>query len=83
MAAQRMALPTHPHGANELTLLYTHHLSHGFHSGIGLLLACITFAFTTYQSAPVTSGRYRFTPGLMNHGPAAEWAALHFDFNLR
>lgn len=52
MAAQRAATVTHPYGAYELKLLYTHHLFFGLSFGIGLLLACIViyFGFTRLKS---------------------------------
>jgi TonB family protein len=49
MAAQREAAVTHPYGAYELKLLYTHHLSFGLSLGIGLLLVCIVVFFTFTQ----------------------------------
>ncbi len=55
MAAQREAAVTHLYGAYELKLLYTHHLSFGLSSGIGLLLACIVVFFTFTQFNPTIS----------------------------
>jgi protein TonB len=53
MAAQREAAVAHPYGADELKLLYTHHLSFGLSSGIGLILACIVLYCVFFQLKPV------------------------------
>jgi TonB family protein len=52
MAAQREAAVTHPYGAFELKLLYTHHLSFGLSSGIVLILTFIVIYCIFLQLRP-------------------------------